>query len=172
MRNILKLFKFKIIAFVVLISLIPCYKISANENNISVNGVDYTISAGEMVFRGDFYRNNVNLITLMLEGPNIDIDFDMMIPNNTNRLVPGTYRYGSFAPFAFPYSTTFLYNDISEVTNTFDIRHGTVVVSVAGSGNNAIYTITIDCALTDENGNTAGTIKGTYQGTLAWSEKD
>ena len=168
MRNILKILKFKTIAFVVLITLIPCYKILANENNFSVNGIDYGISSGEMEFYGNWYGNNANNIDLTLEGSNIEIYLEMFVPNNSDRLVAGTYNLvESDNPMPFTYfSGDMAVND----KDFFYIVHGTVVVSVAGSGNNAVYTITLDCTLTDENGDIAGTIKGTYRGTLTWND--
>ena len=137
-------------------------------NRFDVNGETYTITRGGMDYWGNYFNAATDNIFLGLTtGNNEWIALDMLVPNGNNRLVAGTYTF-STATGASIAAYTFVDNNYTSYiqdadNNKLKITGGTVKISVTGTGDNAIYTILIDCTL--ENG---GIVKGIYRGTLKW----
>lgn len=141
-------------------------------NSFTIDGKLYEVFEGSMDYYGDIYSETAIIVDLELfSEDNIYIYFEMFIPEGNKRLVEGTYNYyfssdKDYKPFTYCWGGVDIELYGKEIY--YEIIDGTVTVSVSGSGNNTIYTITVDCNLVDEDNNSAGAIKGTYQGPLEW----
>ena len=139
-------------------------------NRFDVNGSIYQPFTGLITYWGHFFNSSTENVYLGL--PTISdewITVDMLVPNGNNKLVAGTYTFNSDGATAPAF--TFVNDDNTSYAedaagNKLNITAGTVKVSVTGTGDNAIYTIAIDCTL--ENG---GKVKGTYRGKLTWTDE-
>ena len=124
---------------------------------------------GQVDYCGHFFNTSTENVWLELFTISDErIAIDMLVPNGNNRLVAGTYTFNSSGATAPAF--TFVNNDYtSYVQDASGIRArmtaGTVKVSITGTGDNAVYTIAIDCTL--ENG---GKVSGTYRGKLTWRD--
>jgi len=144
---------------------------SGGDNVFTISGKTYGIVGGEMMHYGHYYSTSANNVDLVLFSEDVYIYFEMFVPVANNRLVAGTYSLSQAANEDFP-PFTYAYGATGTEDFDYSVTGGTVQVSVSGSGNNAVYTITIDCTLiNDDTGAAAGTMKGTYKGTLDWEDE-
>jgi len=136
-------------------------------NRFNVNGSTYNLYSGQVDYCGHFFNASTENVWLQLANMYGEwIAVDMLVPNGNNKLVAGTYTFNPNGATAPAY--TFVNNDYTSYAHDIDgnrlrMTAGTVKVSITGTGDNAVYTIAIDCSL--ENG---GSVKGTYRGTLKW----
>ena len=142
-----------------------------NGSTSSSGGSVFTIYSsgyfGAMFYYGHHYSNSANNVDLNLYSESEEIYFEMFVPNGQNRLVEGTYNLNSnYEQFTYHIGALFTDDSVYYVTG------GTVKISVSGSGDDAEYTIIFDCILSDENTGAAGTLKGTYTGTLEWYDEE
>ena len=134
-------------------------------NRFEVNGNTYLPYFGGTDYWGHFFNASTENISLTLFTLNSEaIAIDMLVPNGNDKLVAGTYTFNANGATAPAY--TFVDNDYTSYVrdtagNKLKMTAGTVKISFTGTGDNAVYTIAIDCTL--ENG---GKVKGTYRGTL------
>ena len=137
-------------------------------NKFTIAGKTYELSEGEMSFYGNYYSINSNNVDLWLGGTDAEIFIEMFVATSANRLVAGTYNMAdNYSPLTFHAGGAFIDGEYEY----YYITGGTVKIAISGTGDDAIYTITIDCTIEDEDENAAGTIKGTYRGTLEWFDE-
>lgn len=145
-------------------------------NKFTIIGDTYEVSEGNgaMHYWGDYYDNNTDNVILGILFGNVpeisSIEINFLVPIGNDRLVAGTYNFSQdYTQFTYAPEDSvirFYGNSIS-----YCIKEGTVKISVSGTGENAIYTIEINCTLEDEDGNVTGTVTGTYRGTLGWRDR-
>ena len=169
MKNSFK--QFWIIVFITVIIFSACG--NEPDNFFSINGITYRLYKGEMYYKGPVIPDRSNNIELYLfyedENDYEEIFLDLYIPDGNNRLVEGTYNLTyNYEPFTCSYGEIQIEKD-RRLLFYYRITGGTLQVSVTGSGDDAIYTINIDCNIEDQNGLTE-TVRGTYRGTIAWFE--
>lgn len=158
-------------------------------NEFAFDGRTYDFSAGfgGIEFWGDYYENglanDVPISLFMNDEENegdISIIVDMLVPVGKDRPVVGTYTFDdSLEPFTFTYEDEYSYVELNNVVyeddeddEEFAMTGGTVkVLSIVGTGDDAVYTIEVDCTLEDEAGASAGSIQGTWRGTLEWYDE-
>ncbi|MDR2037329.1 MAG: InlB B-repeat-containing protein [Bacteroidales bacterium] len=136
-------------------------------NRFEANGKTLHPYRGGMDYWGHFFNaatENVFIGLTTIYGEWIALD--MLVPDGRNRLVAGTYTFGTAGTSAVAY--TFVDNDYTSYVqdadgNKLKMTGGTVKVTVTGTGDDAVYTITVDCMLEND-----GKVKGTYRGPLKW----
>ncbi|MCL2044433.1 MAG: hypothetical protein FWG89_09875, partial [Treponema sp.] len=149
-------------------------------SEFTIIGETYEIKNGTMYHFGNFFSESAVNVDLTLSTKDEDswIYFEMFVPNGNNRLVEGTYSPefpappdDDYPPFTYSSGSVVL----SDTDTSYYVSGGTVEVSVSGSGNSAVYTIVIDCTLVVVVGESiyedAGTLEGTYIGTLLWNDE-
>jgi len=155
------------IALIILVLFLPCAEAEASEYNVFViDGFIYETDIGFFYNYGNYYGENATNIDMFLEGEYIDIYFELFVPNNYDRIIAGTYSLSNEYP---PPPFTFLSGSMV----TFDVYYeayyevldGTLEVSVSGTGDDAIFTIAINCLVEDDYGDIFR-IRGIYRGPL------
>ncbi|MCL2093989.1 MAG: hypothetical protein FWH12_07315 [Treponema sp.] len=140
-------------------------------NQFNLGGENYVIWEGEISYHGNWFSNNAVNIDLVLysdfDSPSyFQITFELNVPNGNESLVAGTYGpTTSDDPPAFTYVSGYVYieNDPGWQMGS-EVIDGTLVVTVTGSGSNAVYTIVVNCLLDSFFGPI--TLQGTYRGPL------
>ncbi len=136
---------------------------SIEDNIVEYFGLDYE---GE--------GSNAGVIVLYLREKDRDatdgayFEIDMLLAEGEDHLLEGTYNFStSYEDMTFTGISSFYENDETMLNAT----GGTIEVSIEGSGDNAIYTIEIEMSLkTEDSGEPAGTVTGTWRGKLGWVE--
>ena len=149
-------------------------------NRFTFAGNTYDIPEAWMGNFGNDFSDSSVFIGLSFESDEFEIEFWMFVPNGNDRLVAGTYNATPIAdddvylPFTFANGFAAFYNGeyYEEPEQYVEVSDGTIIVSVSGTGNDIVYTITIDCSVVDEDGNNAGLLKILYQGTPIWEDKE
>lgn len=132
-------------------------------NSFVINGTTYEFTLGNMKNFGDVFDTSANNVDLNLISNDTikDLYFEFFVPIGNQKLVSGTYSF-AYTCTQFTYSA----GRIQTPEMNYDVTSGTIKISVSGSGNDAIYTIEFDCTIKDVLDLPAGTLKGTYRGTL------
>ncbi|MCL2067358.1 MAG: hypothetical protein FWG99_07835 [Treponema sp.] len=138
----------------------------SNYGNFTLRGKTYTFGQeGEIQDYGSEF--SLCLFTEQTEDLYIIIEFDLYGPENSDVLVAGTYNMSETnKPFTFDFGCVDM--NTKDDSNYYYVSGGTVKVTVSGKGENATYTITIDCTLEDDDEKPAGTVKGTYKGPITY----
>ena len=136
--------------------------ISINESSIQEQVEAY------MEYFGNYYSNSAANIDVMLVSDNIEIYFEMFVPNGNNRLINGTYNISrasndNHRPFTFSYGEIYLDDDDYEVIG------GSITITSSGSGANISYNIDFNLTLEDDYGRTR-TATGSYRGSFVWDD--
>jgi hypothetical protein len=159
-------------------------------NKFSINGETYEINSGYTIHYGDYFGNNLSNIDLFLgeaEAEGVSIYFEMLVPLENEKLIEGIYTFDEEASKAFTYrrGNIWIYKtggieydgEYEYGSEVLLINGGTVKIFVSGMGNDAIYTIDVDCTLEvyvfGEDGFDTidgGYVKGVYRGTLNYEE--
>jgi len=136
------------------------------DNNFIINGETHKLTHGIMYYFGNYFSESVTNVDFVLytSDNKFNVYFELLVPNGNPTLVSGTYNLA----LNERHDRSFTYV-IGYVNKSFTASSGTVNVSVSGNPGNVKYVITIDCTLVDEDNKPAGTIKGTYGGSLGWA---
>lgn len=148
---------------------------NSSTNEFSFNGETYKFTSGNIDYFGNYYSESAKNMEISINSNSKIILIDILVPNEKNILVSGTYNYSdepneNFPPFSF--CSLIIQNEM----NTFNLNSvykstgGTVIVTVSGSGEQAIYTISVNCPMKDFEGNLSGNLTGKYIGKLSYTD--
>ena len=159
---------FWVITFTVIISL-PAFSetgtLRISVNTKSIHDEVYAI----MNYFGNYYSGEAVNVDLEFYSDDIEMYFEMFIPNGNNRLIAGTYNVSrstddDHTPFTFSYGGIGL-----DQNGYYEVTSGTMTVRSSGTGDNTEYVINFNFNIEDEDG-LAGTMSGDFQGTFEWND--
>ena len=138
-----------------------------------------TINAGSsqnevvssMAYYGNYFSDSATNVDLLFYSDDIELYFEMFVPNGNNRLIAGTYRVSGnqnndHGPFTFSYGEV----DVADEEMIYDITGGAITINTTGAGTNMVYNISFDLNMEDMDGR-AATMRGDYQGPIGWSDE-
>lgn len=129
-------------------------------NTVTLAGENYVIDHGVISYYGNHYGNDSEnvLLNLYTKDETAEISLNIIVPDESNTLEPGTYNFGTaYEPF------TILAEDssVSEGGNGLDVTGGSI--TVAKSGNTFTITFNLDTE--------AGKLTGKCSKNLTWEDE-
>lgn len=153
-------------------------------NKFTIGDKTYGLSKDResgMSYDADDCSSQAQYINVSIElEDNCYISIGFFVPMDKDRVPAGTYNCtddeDDAAPFTFldNWSAVQVYDDVvvddegGYIYYQYFMTGGTITVAVTGTGDDAVYTITIDCTYYDDNNDGTFSVKGTYRGTFEW----
>ena len=160
--------------FFCVLAFIIFFTVSAFGNNgnlrITIDGSSFQEEVeAYMEYFGNYYSSTASNIDIILYSGNIEIYFELFVPNGNNRLVSGTYNLSSslnddHGPFTFSFGEIYFDDD-----DYYEVTGGTLTVSSTGQGANTVYTVVFDLDVEDDYGFSC-TASGSYRGSFEWDD--